>query len=54
MFYIFLAMHFCIILVDNQLNAQFLPQYVYLNPLHISSNYVLDLGRTIVVLQHPV
>jgi hypothetical protein len=29
-----------IILVGNQLDAQFLTKYVYLNPLHVSNNPV--------------
>jgi len=37
-----------IILVGNQLDTQFLLKCVYLNPLHVSSNYVLILRRTIV------
>jgi hypothetical protein len=36
------------VLVGNQLVAQFLLCYVYLNPLHVSSNYVLILRMTIV------
>jgi len=54
MFNIFLTMHLRIILVCNQLDAQFLLWYVYLNPLHVSSNYVLILRRTIVGIQHLV
>ena len=38
-----------LILVGNQLDAQFLLWYVYLNPLHVSSNYVIILRRTIVL-----
>jgi len=37
--------------VGNQLDAQFLLWYVYLNPLHVSSNSVLILRRTIVLIQ---
>jgi len=37
------------VLVDNQLDAQFILLYVYLNPLHVSSNYILILRRTIVL-----
>ena len=48
-FYIFLTVHLRIILVGNQLDAQFLLCYVYLNPLHVSSNYVLILRRTTVL-----
>jgi len=47
-FYILRTVHLCIILVGNQLEAQFLLWYVYLNPLHVLSNYVLILKRTIV------
>jgi len=53
-FYIFLKMHLRIILVGNQLDAQFLLQYVYLNPLHVSSSRVLILRRTIVLIQRLV
>jgi hypothetical protein len=53
-FYIFRTLHLRIILVCNQLDAQFLLWYVYLNPLHVSSNYVLILSRTIVLIQHLV
>jgi hypothetical protein len=47
-FYIFRTMHLRIILVGNQRDAQFL-LYVYLNPLHVLSNYVLILRRAIVL-----
>jgi hypothetical protein len=50
-FSIFLTVHLRIILVDNQLDAQFLLCYVYLNPLHVPSNYVLILRGTIVLIQ---
>jgi hypothetical protein len=40
-FYIILTVYLRIIVVGNQLDAQFLLLYVYLNPLHVSSNYVL-------------
>jgi len=50
---IFWTLHLRIILVGNQLDAQFL-RYVYLNPLHVSSNTVLILRRTIVLIQHLV
>ena len=53
-FYIFLTVHLRIILVDKQLDAQFLLWYVYLNPLHVSSNTVVILRRTIVLIQHLV
>jgi len=41
----------CMFLVGNQLDAQFPVWYVYLNPVHVSSNYVLILRRTIVWIQ---
>jgi len=42
------------VLVGNKLDAQFLLWYVYLNPLHVSSNTVLILRRTIVLIQRLV
>jgi hypothetical protein len=54
LFFIYLTVHLRKILVDNQLDAQFLLWYVYLNPLHVSSNSVLILRRTIVLIQHLV
>ena len=53
-FYNFLTMHLRIILAGNQLGTQFLLWYVYLNPLHVSSNPVLILRRTIVLIQQLV
>jgi hypothetical protein len=50
-FYVFLTVHLCIILVGNLFNVQFLLWYVYLNPLHASSNSVLVLRRTVVLIQ---
>jgi len=50
-FNIILNVHLRIILVSDQLDAQFLLCYIYLNPLHVSSNYVLILRRTIVWIQ---
>jgi len=44
-------MHLRIILVGNQLDAPSLLCYIYLNPLRVSSNYVLILRRTIVWIQ---
>ena len=41
-------------LVGNQLDRQFLLWYVYLNPLHVLSNYVLILRRTVLLIQHLV
>jgi len=40
-----------VILVSDQLDAQFLLWYFYLNPLRVSSNYVLILRRTTVLIQ---
>jgi uncharacterized membrane protein YkgB len=39
------------VLVSDQLDTQFLLHYVYINPLHVSSNSVLILRRTIVLIQ---
>jgi hypothetical protein len=50
-FNIFLTVHLRIILVGNEIKAQFFLWYIYLNPLHVSSNYVLILRRTIVWIQ---
>jgi len=50
-FYSFFTVHLRIILVSDQLDAQFLLQYVYLNPLHVSSNSVLIFRRTTVLIQ---
>jgi hypothetical protein len=51
-FNIFRTVHLCIILVSNQLEAQlFYNTYIYLNPLHVSSNYVFILRRTIAWIQ---
>jgi hypothetical protein len=38
------------VLVGNQLDAQFLLLYVYLNPLHVLNNPVLVFRRTIVLI----
>jgi len=53
-FCIFLTVHLRVILVRNQLDAHFPLWYVSLNPLHVSSNCVLILRRTIVLIQHLV
>ena len=50
-FTILRTVHLRIILVGNQLVTQFLLLYIYLNPLHVSSNRVLILRRTIVLIQ---
>jgi len=44
-------MHFRIILVGKQLDTQFLLEYDYLNPLHVSSNSALIFRKTIVLTQ---
>ena len=40
-FYVLLTVHLGIILVNNQLEAQFFSVYVYFDTLHVSSNHVL-------------
>ena len=40
-----------IFLAGDQLDAKFLVRHVYLNPLHVSSNSVLILRKTIVLIQ---
>ena len=48
-FNIFRNVHLRIIMVDNQLDAQiFYNTFIYLNPLHVSSTFVLILRGTIV------
>ena len=44
-FYFLLTAHLGIILVNNQLDVQFLSVYVYFDTLHVSSNHVLIIGR---------
>jgi len=45
----FLTVHLCIILVDNQLEAQFFYNiFIYLNSPYVSSTFVLILRKTIV------
>jgi hypothetical protein len=45
-FYVSLTVqHLGIILVNNQLDAQFFFMYVYFNSLHVSSTHVLVIGR---------
>jgi hypothetical protein len=44
-FYALLIVHLGIILVNNQLDSQFLSLYVYFNSLHVSSNLVLIIRR---------
>jgi len=42
----------CAVLVDNQLDTQFYCNaFIYLNPLHVFSTFVLILRRTTVWLQ---
>ena len=43
-----------LILVGDQLDAQFLLYYVYLNSLRVLSNSVLMLRTTVVFIQHLV
>ena len=50
-FYIFLTLHLRIILVGDQHDTQFLLKYVYFNPLHVSTNSVLIIRKTIVLIQ---
>jgi len=50
-FNIFRTVRLRIILVGDQLEAQFILLYIYLNSLHVSSEYVLILRRTIVWIQ---
>jgi len=40
-----LTVHLGIILVNNQLDAQFFSVYVYFDTLHVSSNHVLIIRR---------
>jgi len=44
-FYILLTVQLGVILVNNQLDAQFLFKYVYFISLHVSSNLVLIIRR---------
>jgi hypothetical protein len=39
--YVLLTIHLGVILVNDELDAQFLFLYVYLNSLHVSSNLML-------------
>jgi hypothetical protein len=43
-----------LILIENQLDAQFLLWYIYLNSLHVSSNYVFIFRGTVLLIQHLV
>ena len=52
-FNIFLTVLLRIILVGNQLDAQLLLWYIYLNPLHVSRNYVLIVRTTLRVPSWP-
>ena len=54
LFYVFLTVHLRMYLVSDQLDAQFFICRVYLDPIHVSSNLVLILSRTIVLIQHLV
>ena len=44
-FYLLLAVHLGIILVNNQLDAQFFFVYVYFSSLYVSSTHVLIIRR---------
>jgi len=44
-FYVLLTVHLSIILVSNQLDAQFLFVYVYFSSLHVLSTHVLIIRR---------
>jgi hypothetical protein len=44
-FYVLLTVHLGIILVNNQLDAQFFFVYVYFSSLHVSSTPVLIIRR---------
>jgi hypothetical protein len=44
-FFVLLTVHLGIIVVNDQLDAQFFFLYVYFNPLHVSSNLVLTIRR---------
>jgi hypothetical protein len=44
-FYVLLSVHLSIILVNDQLDAQFFFLYVYFNSLHVSSNLVRIIRR---------
>jgi hypothetical protein len=44
-FYVLLTVHLSIILVNDQLDAQFFFLCVYFNSLHVSSNLVLIIRR---------
>jgi hypothetical protein len=45
MFYVLLTVHFGIIPVNDQLDAQFFFLYIYSNSLHVSSKLVLIIRR---------
>ena len=44
-FYVLLTVHIGIVLVNNRLDAQFFPVYVYFDTLHVSSNHVHIIRR---------
>ena len=48
--YVLLTAHLSIILVNNQLDAQFFSVYVYFDTLHVSSNHVLISEESIVTI----
>jgi len=52
-FYVLLTVHLGMILVNNQLNAQFF-MYVYFYSLHVSGSHVPIIRRIIVSMRHLV
>ena len=53
LFYVLLTAHPGMILVNNQLDAQFF-MYVYFHSLHVSGSHVPSIGRIIVSMRHLV
>jgi len=51
-FYVFLTVHPAMILVNNQLDAQFF-MYVYFYSLHVSGSHVPIIRRIIALMRHP-
>jgi len=52
-FYVLLIVHVCMILVNNQLDAQFFV-YIYLYSLHVLSSHFPIIRRIIVSVRHLV
>jgi hypothetical protein len=50
-FYVLLTVHTGMVLVNNQLDAQFF-MYIYLYSVHVSGNHVPIIGRIIVSVRH--